>query len=310
MRDDAPRPCAKGIVRPEPDAQCKEMRRLTFLPAMLLGSALLAATPVLAQTGSQARAFARDALPKIRAAFPDAEVVQEPGEPLQINITRTGETEPAMLNLHRVFGYCQNVAADACEAELSGLIGMLANAPKTPEGEAANLRVIVRDAQYWNYVLGTKLDPLPPHRQIGDDLYAILAFDSPEAIALAPADRIAELGLSPENAWLFATRQTARIIPGLPEAGAKLDGLTVFQGEEYTGSMMAYPERWEALAAANGPDLAVIANSDQFVVAAVVPDGAELERYRGLAEEQCKLASRCISPNVYRWREGKWVIAR
>lgn len=282
--------------------------RLAF--AALLAAMLVAGTPALAQTGSEARAFARDALPKIRAAFPDADVAQEPGEPLQINITRKGETEPAVLNLHRVFGVCQNVPADRCEAELTELIGMLANAPKTPEGEAANLRVIVRDAQYWNYVLGTKLDPLPPHRQIGDDLYAILASDSPGAIALAPADKIAALGLSPENAWLFAERQTARIIPGLPEDGAKLDGLTVFQGDEYTGSMMAYSAQWEALAAANGPDLAVIANSDQFVVAAVVPDGEELEKYRGLAEEQCKLASRCISPNVYRWREGKWVIAR
>lgn len=285
------------------------MRKPTAI-LLLLASMLMAGTPALAQAGSQARAFARDALPKIRAAFPDAVVAQEPGEPLQINITRKGETEPVVLNLHRVFGVCQNVAEDVCEAEVAGLIGILAKSPKAPEGEAANLRVIVRDGQYWNYVLGTRLDPLPPHRQIGDDLYAILAFDSPEAIALAPADRIAELGLSPENAWLFAERQTARIIPALPEGGAQLEGLTVFQGDEYTGSMMAYSAQWAVMAEANGPDLAVIANSDQFVVAAVVPDGAELEKYRGLAEEQCKLASRCISPNVYRWREGKWVIAR
>lgn len=285
------------------------MPKPTAFP-LFLAAVLAAATPAQAQTGPEERAFAADALPKIRAAFPDAEIRQEPGEPLQINITRKGEKEPAVMNLHRVFGFCQTVPADQCDAELTAVIGVLAQAPETIETEARTLRIIVRDAQYWNYVLGSKLDGVPPHRQIGDDLYAILAFDSPQAIAIAAPDRIAELGLSDENAWLFATRQTARIIPGLPEAGAKLDGLTVFQGEEYTGSMMAYPERWEALAAANGPDLAVIANSDQFVVAAVVPDGAELERYRGLAEEQCKLAPRCISPNVYRWREGKWVIAR
>ena len=283
----------------------KRPAMLTFLAALLL-----AGSPAQAQTGPEARAFAADALPTIRAAFPDAEIRQEPGEPLQINITRKGETEPAVMNLHRVFGFCQNAAEADCEAEVAKLIEMLAKASKSPEGEAANLRVIVRDGQYWNYVLGTKLDPLPPHRQIGDDLFAILAFDSPEAIALAPADRIAELGLSPENAWLFAERQTARIIPGMPETGARIEGLVVFQGEEYTGSMMAYPERWEALAAATGPDLAVIANSDQFVIAAVVPDGADLERYRTLAADQCKLAARCISPNVYRWREGRWVVAR
>jgi hypothetical protein len=283
----------------------KKTAFLAFLVA-----ALAAVTPAFAQTGPEARAFAADALPKIRAAFPDAEITQEPGEPLQINITRTGEKEPAVMNLHRVFGFCQNVARAECETELTGLIGMLAKASTTPEGEAANLRLIVRDAEYWNYVVGSKLDPLPPHRQIGEDLYAILAFDSPEAIALAPADRIAELGLSEENAWLFAERQTAKVIPGMPETGPRIEGLVVFQGEEYTGSMMAYPAQWAAIAEATGPDLAVIANSDQFVIAAIVPDGAELERYRGLAADQCKLAPRCISPNAYRWREGKWVVAR
>lgn len=285
------------------------MPKLTVI-ALFFAALLSAAGPAFAQTGPEARAFAQGALPKIRAVFPDAEIEQEPGEPLQINITRKDDTDPVMMNLHRVFGFCQNVPAAECEAELNGLIGMLAKAPKMPQGKAGNLRLIVRDEQYWNYVLGTKLDPLPPHRQIGDDLFAILVFDSPEAIALASADQIAELGLSTENAWLFAERQTARIIPGLPEDGARIEGLTVFQGEEYTGSMMAYPDRWEALAAANGPDLAVIANSDQFVVAAVVPDGAELEKYRGLAEDQCRLSPRCISPNVYRWRAGRWVIAR
>ncbi len=286
------------------------MMRLGFISAPLCAALLAATTPALAQTGPDARAFADAQLPGIRAAFPDAVVAQEPGEPLQINITRKGGTEPVVINLHRVFGFCQNVPKPDCEAEVARLIAMMAKASDAPEGGAASLRIIVRDAQYWNYVLGTGINPLPPHRRIGDDLYAILAFDSPEAIALAPADRIAELGLSEENAWLFAQRQTARIIPGLPEAGPRLDGLTVFQGEEYTGSMMAYPEQWEAIAAANGPDLAVIANSDQFVAAAVVPGGAELEKYRSLAEQQCKLAARCISPNVYRWREGRWVIAR
>lgn len=283
----------------------KTAAMLSFLAALLL-----AGTPAQAQTGPDARAFAADALPKIRAAFPDADITQELGEPLQINITRKGEKEPAVMNLHRVFGFCQNAPAEECATELANLIGMLAKASSHPEGEAANLRVIVRDAEYWNYVRGSKIPSLPLHRQIGEDLFAILAFDSPEAIALAPADRIAELGLSTENAWLFATRQTARIIPGMPETGPRIEGLVVFQGEEYTGSMMAFPEQWAAIAEATGPDLAVIANSDQFVVAAVVPDGAELERYRGLAEEQCKRASRCISPNVYRWREGRWVIAR
>jgi hypothetical protein len=286
------------------------MMMLNFLSFLLPLAALLAAVPASAQDGPDERAFAQAALPQIRAAFPGAEFAMEPGEPLQINITRSGEREPTVINLHRVFGFCGNAPEAECDGELARLIAVLAKAPQAAEPEAARLRIIVRDAQYWNYVLGAMKDFVPLHRQIGEDLYAIIAFDSAESIAIAPPKDIAGLGLSDENAFLFAIRQTEKIIPGLPEDGPRIEGLTVFQGEEYTGAMMAYPERWEALAAANGPDLAVIVNSDQFVVAAVVPDGPELERYRALAEDQCKLASRCISPNVYRWREGRWVIAR
>lgn len=281
---------------------------------LICGMSLLLAGPfgtaALAQAPTDPQAFAAQLLPQVRAAFPDAAITQEPGDPLQINIVRPDDDEPAVINLHRVFGFCQTAPADECTAERDRFVRVMAKAFETLEPEAGSLRIIVRDADYWGYVIGAKEGSVPLHRQIGDDLYAILAFDSPETIAIALPDMIAELGLSDENAWLFATRQTATIIPGPPEELAIAGSLFVFQGEEYAGSLMAYPERWEAIAAANGPDLAVIVNSDQFVIAGVIPDGPELERYRKLASEQCKMAARCISPNVYRWREGRWVIAR
>jgi hypothetical protein len=147
------------MTMPKPTAM------LSFLAALLL-----AGSPAQAQTGPEARAFAADALPKIRAAFPDSEIAQEPGEPLQINITRKGEAEPAVINLHRVFGFCSNAPQAECAEQLTRLIEVLAKASPAAEPEAASLRIIVRHAQYWNYVLGSMKDGVPLHRQIGEDI--------------------------------------------------------------------------------------------------------------------------------------------
>lgn len=280
---------------------------LIVAPVLLLG---LGAVPIAAQDGPAERAFATAAVPRIEQAFPGARVTMEPGDPLQINVTRKGEKEPAVINLHRVFGFCQAASEADCTQELARLIDVLAKAGEGAAPAVTQLRIIVRDGQYMDHVKAAQPGSIPLNRQIGEDLYAILAFDRPETIALALARDIADLGLSQDNAWSFASRQTARIIPREPTPIEGAEGLTIFRGEEYTGSMMAYPDRWASLAEANGPNLAVIANSDQFVVVAIVPDGPELARFRDLAASQCKLAARCISPNVYRWREGRWVIAR
>lgn len=272
----------------------------------------IAAAPLAAQDRPAERAFAEQALPEIVVAFPDAEVSVEPGDPLQINIKRATEAESGAINLHRLFNFCKTITPEECAAERSRLVNIFAEASTRAAPTAANLRIIVRDAQYWDYVERTlgKRGTLPIHRKIGDDLYAILAIDSPEAIQAADGAVVTDLGLSEAEAWAQAADQTEAIIPGLPEDQVIGDSLFAFQGEEYTGTMLAFPDRWTALAAANGPDLAVIVNSDQMVAAAVIPDGAELDRFRQLAQEQCDVAPRCTSPNVYRWRDGRWVIAR
>lgn len=285
------------------------MTKLRFLIAVLLAASCFAAVPAMAKDGLEERAFAEQAMAEIAAAFPDAKVSMAPDDPLQINIASEGQSDPKVVNLHRLHNYCRSLTPAECAAEQTRFIAVLAKTTGDIPPEAKNLRVIVRDAEYMQYVLRSFPKGAPHHKPIGTDLFALLAFDSPEAIALAAPDKITGLGLTVEQAWALASEQTAARRPAFASDEAIGGELLAFQGEEYMGSMLVDDRLWTGLAAANGPDLAVIASSDQLVIAAIVPTGDPLARFRQLAEEQCTLAPRCISPQVYRWRAGAWVIA-
>ena len=41
-----------------------------------------------------------------------------------------------------------------------------------------------------------------------------------------------------------------------------------------------------------------------------MPDGPSLEAFRETVDEDCRAQPRCVSPNIYRFRGGRWVIAR
>ena len=257
------------------------------------------------------RAFAEDAIERMAAQQPEMTFTISPDDPLQIDAEGHPEFNELTINLHRVFAYCETASAQDCETELAQFVSAISLERSPPT--AANLRVIVRDAEYWTHVLGTfpESDGIPMHRRIGEDLYAILAFDSPQQIALALPEDIADLDIEPDAAWAKAVAQTQATIPPVPvaEAGRLSEGLAAFEGEEYVGGMMLDIDGWAKVAATAGPDMVVTVTSDRFVVAGIVPSGPELERLRVLAGEDCTAAPRCISPNVYRLREGRWVIA-
>ncbi len=276
--------------------------------------AVLAATigfsfPATGQSPSDARAFAERALVQFQEALPEAKFALEPNDPLQINVTDHPEWDEAALNLHRLFGFCQTIDAQTCDAELTRLV--LALTAPVDTASQSDLRIIVRDAAYWSYALAIadKNGEVPVHRQIGDDLFAILAIDSPQTIRVATSGDLEDFGVDESEAWQRAAEQTGLVIPPLPLNQDFSQGLIGFENEEYTGTMLIYLPQWAQIAERAGPELAVTITSDQLVVAGLLPDGQELDEFRTLVEQDCAAAPRCISPHVYRFRDGGWVIA-
>jgi hypothetical protein len=276
-----------------------------MLRYVIAGCALVWATA--GHAAENERKFAARLLPQLQAAAPDWELRVSADDPLTIELTQ-GDGQTGTINLHRIYGFCQNAMPEECDQVASEFVSRIS--AERPEPTAADLRVIVRDQEYVDHVVRTLPDGnRPPHRQIGDDLFAILAFDSPDTIALANEESLRALGLEGAAAWQLAEAQTKAILPPFPDGAGLAQNAVAFQEYEYLPSMLADTDAWRAIALAAGPDLFVTAVSDRFVFVAVLPDGPNLEEFKQVVREDCAAQERCISPNIYRFRDGRWVIA-
>jgi hypothetical protein len=286
------------------------MRRLRWAALLLLPMVTVSAS---GEAGPAAEdSFVAEMQPRLQATLKGATLARDPGDRLAITV-KGGALDGATVNLHRIFHYCSQASAKDCEDAKSEFAERTLQPP--PEMTAASLRLIVRDAQYMANV-GTMLAKAGIGRsehvtqQIGEDLYAILASDSHNQIGLVTRETLAKLKLSESEAWGVATLQTRAVLPPLPKVDQLMEGGVGFEDEGYMASMLIDRDGWAKIADAIGPDLVVTAVSDQFVLAGKMKDGKDLAEFKKSVAEDCLAQQRCVSPNVYRFREGRWVIAR
>lgn len=253
--------------------------------------------------------FRADMIERFRKAYPGAEFA--PGkEELQVGI-KGGEWQEATINLHRIFLFCQTAAIGDCDTVKDEFVGKIGTKPQ--KLAADSLRIIVRDKEYIDYARRLGSDPAERqaiYRAIGEDLFAVLASDGPETIALVGDTGLAELGMSEADAWDRAWRQTQALLPALPEPAKFLEQAMAFESDEYLASLTADLPAWKKVAGVVGPKLMMTVVSDQFVFVGRLDDGPELAQFRKSVEKDCRAQQRCVSPNIYRFRDGRWVIAR
>src|SRR5688572_20269146 len=119
---------------------------------LIAGWALALAYPCAAATGESA--FAARMLKELRAAAPDKELRISADDPLEIEMKHDGEWGEAYINLHRLEAFCASATATDCDAAAADFARKVTSA-EVAEFAAADLRVIVRDKAYLNYVLET-----------------------------------------------------------------------------------------------------------------------------------------------------------
>ncbi|MCB5426504.1 hypothetical protein H0274_14670 [Altererythrobacter sp. CC-YST694] len=253
-------------------------------------------------------AFAKDMLQRLQSALPGETLQVKADEPLVIVAPNEDRRDDALYNLHRIYGFCLNASADDCESVKQDYVAKL-TAPRT-EASKEDLRILVRDQDYIDYLRDAiPADDRPQYRQIGEGLYALLALDSPSTISVPALKELRELGLTQEEAWPLAMKQTKAILPELSLDGLKEGQPYVFEEFEYLPSLLADTEWWTAAEPQLSPDLFATAVSDQFVFIAFMQDGPRLENFKQTVREDCLAQPRCISPFVYRFRNGRWVVA-
>jgi hypothetical protein len=273
---------------------------------VIAGVALMAATNGQAATGE--RAFAEQMIERLQAARSEIELRISGEDPLVIEMKHEGKWGDAEINLHRLFEFCRDAPAEECDAVLDNF-AQRTTAP-LPEPLAANLRVVVRNALYVENLLATREADLQPlHRQIGDDLFALLCFAGPSGVLMATPEQMRALALEDDAAWRLAGEQTRAILPELPLDVDLARHPVSFQEYDFLPSLLADTEAWPPLVAKAGPDLFVAPVSDLSVWVGVMADGPRFEGLKRAVRAECAEWERCISPNVYRFRDGKWVIA-
>jgi len=249
---------------------------------------------------------------RLAKAMPGATLSADPDDPLVI-VFKGGDWGEGSFNLHRIDGYCRQASARDCANVKAEFVAKVARKPA--KATAASLRLIVRDRDYKDYVdsVGKQAPDkgdFAKYRQIGDDLFAFLAADSADTIALVGDVTLKELGLTADQAWAQAQAQTRAVLPPLPDPQQLTKTATAYEDKEYLASLLIDLPAWGAIAAKVGPDLFVTAVSDQFVFVGTLPDGPKLEKFRKTVAEDCRAQERCVSPHIYRFRDGRWVIAK
>ncbi len=273
--------------------------------------AVLAAAPGCAQTPSNSETV-DDMLNRLRVAMPGRVLTLAPDDPMKILVQGKNDNENYSVYLDRVVNYCHRASRNDCESMKVDFVQKSVFEPS--KIDVSSLRFIVRNKQYVDWVdqsaQGKETGVQVYRRQIGDDLYMLLASDSKDHTSLVGTGALKEIGLNEDEAWNRAIDQTRKLLPPLPDGSALKSEPAAYQGEEYFGSLLGDLEGWSRVSASAGPDLIVTAVSDQFVFAGLLPNGSKLNDFAKSVREDCAEAERCISPHVYRFHSGRWVIAQ
>ena len=258
-------------------------------------------------------AFTAAALAEVQS-LPEAQGRVTIAGPLSLAID-AGGAEQRTANLDRIYDYCQRIDAERCAATRHRFLqAMLERAgPYT----ADNLRIAVRSAAWVAQVrqaLGSDADNQPLVRPVGDNLFALLVFDTPQQVAYVGHRAFEHLVMDDDALWAQGLSNTLAHLPPIATTAAQLGDSPavrqkVYQFDEYGLTWLAVPERWATLAASVGPTLVVAPVSDNLLLVADAR-ADEIAGLRAVAQHFCGQVDRCVSDTIYHLRDGQWVVAQ
>jgi hypothetical protein len=249
----------------------------------------------------------RDMAARIRQALPNHEV-QITG-PLTLRLTRSGG-EGSNVNLDRVWRVCQSEDAAACQGSITNFVGAANELVSNSDFTRAQLRVMVRSEQYCVEIqrIYSERQQAAQTRSLPGALCVVLVADAPNTMRVLSDGDLAGLSLAAGEAWSTAERQTLANLPS-PASLTFENGLAVVAEREYVPSLILASEGWRSLAAAHG-DVLMAVPKDGVLIVLRASETGDLSRLRQVVAEEFTNGERGISPNLYRWTENGWAVAR
>jgi hypothetical protein len=239
-------------------------------------------------------------LPSVRA------VTEMPGAPTILRLIAHNES---MVGLSNLLGRLNAPGSDR-EAEYrrleTNIAMMLA---RTDPFKPDNLRVVIRTNEAINAFEGESAAQGIPNsvvrRPFLGELEEVVVGDTPSTIALMPTTRLADLGLSPEQAFERARANTQMQIAAL--AWQSVNGLLeVAEPSGYETSLLAFDDIWTNVEAKLGGPIAVIVPTRDKIIVGRADKSDDLARMQDILNDKAKGAG-LLSAKIWVRAEGKWI---
>jgi hypothetical protein len=217
---------------------------------------------------------------------------------------------PQLVYLQSVYVAClrdKSTCQDAARRQAEALYGFYSSPRQTIT--VGELRVTVRPQSYIEQMAQHSGSPIA--RPLAAGLWVIAVRDEPTTISTLSVHDLKSLSLDVDSALKAGEHNLeVRFRASLAEAARRTSsGVVGVKGDDYTASLLAFPDLFESLAEAFDGTLYVAAPSSNIVlyVDARRPDAlAQLQR---ATNAEFALARRPIAQSVFAWTPSGWEIA-
>jgi hypothetical protein len=276
---------------------------------------MLAAAFALTVTGAHAtewlnqgseQAFTESMAARLRTLVPTLKVAVD--SPLNLKVTLSeGE---AVLNLARVWTFCNQNPAP-CVGEAEGHLDSTAAQLRTFDGKglkptADQLRVAMRPKAYTDRIRG--FDPTLLVRPLAGDLEQVMMLDTPKNASPVSAAGLKELGLTAEQAWARAAKNTLAELTPAPKPPAPGQVAHFGGGRFYESSRLLDHAGWGRVAKATRGGLFVVVPSRDMIIWG---DAAEPGIGKGMvdiARESMGQSPIPLTDTLFRWTPKGWAV--
>jgi uncharacterized protein YtpQ (UPF0354 family) len=220
------------------------------------------------------------------------------------------DPDPEQVSLQRLWTICRDDPA-SCEPEVDHFLAVIARiASTTPQlPERAQILPELRPRAYVDAMGALATDVVV--QPFVDDLVVLYVVDSLDSTrALTTAD-LRALRLSAAEVAAIARENLARRLAPLPFAVDEIsagDPHMVTTGNFYESSRLLLDADWEVLASRAPAPMVVGVPENDFIVFVAGIDGEQLANVRAAVREGYDEAARPVSPHLYRWDAGRWVL--
>lgn len=233
--------------------------------------------------------------------------------PLTIHVDATDtDKHDLRVSLDRVWAECQGDPRH-CEDDARSFVDKMVAAIETPAAQATREQVVavLRPRAYFDAIGGPSASGVVADPFVGD-LFAAYVVDLPQAVRSLSAADMTSLGLARGDLPSLARANLAHRLGSSVEllARAKPGSVAVVQtGSYFESSRLLLVDDWVALAARLTQPMFAAVPANDVLVFAVAPPAEQLAKLRGAIQGLYASSERPVSPHLYRWDAGRWIVA-